>query len=194
MAEKVAKVFLDSKIPFAILFTIAYLVLLYTSSQSHRLGRFIFAIQIGAVLSIFPLFYIPGIEGRTLITFHFLEFIPIIFSAIIIKEFIPKYLKIFMILFVFILSFGNVSLIYKGYLKNDKINQFNDHQLRLLSLKQGFKNQDSYKVTLFKLRDPRFAEIMPYQNPRLLDRWVKKYYNLADETEFNWVSADSFQE
>ena len=43
-------------------------------------------------------------------------------------------------------------------------------------------------VTLFKLKDRRFSTTTPYEpyeGPKI-ERWMKKYYRLAPDTEFTW--------
>jgi len=181
--------FSGNKILFLVAFLVAFSVALFLTSYSHRSGRIIFAVHIAALVSLLPLLYAPVVAGRSGIIFFFLEFIPILYSVILVQNYLPESLKLCIIVIIILISSKNVITVYSGYRANDEINRINDVFLRNLSYEQRYKMTSRGSVQLIKLKKPEFAEVMPYQRP-LIERWMKKYYRLDPQTNFQWVSED----
>jgi len=182
----------DAKVVFGVIFIVVYSIVLLRVGCLSQLGRVVFAVHIGALVSLLPLLYMPNVAGRSGIIYFFLEFVPILYSMMLIDRLLPRSVKACILAFILMVSFNNVVSIYKGYQANDKINKANDITLRTLSYKlkhQSSEQKDIKTIQLVKLKEPYYAEVMPYQRP-LIERWMKKYYVLEPKIKFHWISPE----
>ena len=68
--------------------------------------------------------------------------------------------------------------IYNGYKKNYGIHQLN------FELLQNYKTGD--RITLYKVADSWYGCTLSYEEPSM-DFWIKEYFNIPHEVEFEWI-------
>lgn len=88
---------------------------------------------------------------------------------------------------VLIYSAVNFSAVLSGYQVNAEINQIN--HAKMLEAKKNYQvnGEKPERIELYKLKDDRFANIMPYQPTREgIEYWMKNYYELTMDVPIFW--------
>ena len=178
---------------FMLALVFASSVALFRVTWTSRKGRIAWGLHVAALASLLPLFYAPGVAGRSGIIFCFLEFVPILYSVILLEGLLVWPFRVGIAIFCLLLASGNVVTIYRGYHSNSAVNRDNIARLRSLSRAQRQHRPESRSVQLHRLPAPRYAEVMPYQRP-LIEKWMKKYYQLDPATRFVWINEKSAKE
>ena len=132
--------------------------------------------------SIFCLILSPVVGGRTSLPFIFFIFLLII---IMLEDILSeRYFKYILILLFVPLSFNglvNYKINYNGYLENYGIEKLN---FKILSSNYGIK--DKKIINLYKYPETWFGSTRSYEEPSM-DYWIKEYFNITQEAEFNWI-------
>lgn len=170
---------------FTVLFLFAYGLLLFNKCSSESNGKTVLALYSSAVASLTLLLLAPGVAGRALISFYFIMITPIIFTFGIIRNKELIYVSLPPVMAALLLGIPVSYKIYKGYEQNYQVNTINDAKLSALSydIKKG---SSLHQVSLYKLPSPAYAATMPYQRP-LIEKWIKKYYELPQDVSFLWI-------
>lgn len=120
-----------------------------------------------------------------------LEFIMHIVTAYMIAEFLKEYKwkTVYAALGMLMgLAVYNVFSITLGYYRNSDLNRMNDE--RLVRMAEAVKTgEEPGTAVLYRMRDDRYASQMPYQQ-QYIEYWVKNYYELPQETIFEWKMPD----
>ena len=88
---------------------------------------------------------------------------------------------------VLLYSVTNFSFVLSGYRENAEINQIN--HAKMLETKKNYQvnGEKPEKIELYKLKDERFANIMPYQpSHEGIEYWMKGYYELPMDIPIFW--------
>ena len=162
-----------------------YGIVLFNSCKSNVAGSIVFSLFVGSISSIVLLLFAPGVAGRAMIPFYFLLFAPIIYSFSKVSSIKTRWILSAVVCIVSLMAIKNTYKIYKGYEHNYEVNVINHYKLSSFSydIKNGVST--SQDIILYKLPLPAFAETMPYQRP-LIEKWMKKYYELPQEVRFIW--------
>lgn len=137
--------------------------------------------------SIFCLIFSPVIGGRTSLPFIFFIFLLIvILLEDILNEKYNKYIIIVLFIPLALNGLINYKINYNGYLENYGIEKLN---YKILSSNYGLKEKKS--INLYKYSETWFGSTRSYEEPSM-DFWIKEYFNITQEAEFNWI--DPYEE
>ena len=91
---------------------------------------------------------------------------------------------------ILIYSAVNFTFVLSGYRGNAEINQIN--HAKMLEAKKNYQvnGEKPERIELYKLKDDRFANIMPYQpSHEGIEYWMKSYYELPMDVPIFWQRA-----
>ena len=91
---------------------------------------------------------------------------------------------------ILIYSAVNFTFVLSGYRGNAEINQIN--HAKMLEAKKNYQvnGEKTERIELYKLKDDRFANIMPYQpSHEGIEYWMKSYYELPMDVPIFWQRA-----
>ena len=148
-------------------------------------GRSVVCIYVASLASLLPILAAPHFSAGYFMFFLTLLFVPVSYAIAVPASMWVRHTAIVVILILGGVSVKNAAVVFDGYRANGVIHEINDAQLRVTSFMQGMGMGPDGAVTLFKLKDRRFATTTPYERP-LIEAWMKKYYRLAPDTEFTW--------
>ena len=75
----------------------------------------------------------------------------------------------------------NYIQIYHGYRENYSIYKLNDEKLR------NYKKVSNNKtIDLYKIENSWYGSTQSYEEPSM-DFWIKEYYNIPQDYNFNWI-------
>jgi hypothetical protein len=174
----------DAKIVFSLFFISTYSLLLVLAGLSFLRGPVVVAIHGGALCSLIPLVFAPTVAGRSLIPFLFLEFPPILFSAAIAASRMAVGLWVVPVVAFAMIAFKSALFVFDGYSANREINLVNDYKLRVAGFEASI-GEPLTSIRLYKVKQPTFAQTMPYERP-LIEYWMKKFYKLPPQMAFEW--------
>lgn len=146
----------------------------------------ILSLLLAALSSLVLLLLAPSVSGRSLLIFYVLMLAPLLHAM---HNFATDthHRAILATVMLSVLPFAiiDTTTVFQGYAQNRPVHQLNDARLRVLShdIRTGHNAPDT--VVLYKLPADRYAETMPYQRP-LIEHWMKKYYGLPPDLEFQW--------
>ena len=137
--------------------------------------------------SIFCLILSPVLGGRTSLPFIFFIFLLI---TILLEDILDnKYYK-YMVILLFIpfavIGLINYKINYNGYLENYGIEKLN---FKILSSNYGL--DENKTINLYKYSETWFGSTRSYEEPSM-DYWIKEYFNITQEADFNWI--DPYEE
>ena len=125
----------------------------------------------------------PVTGGRTFLPFIFFV---ILLDCKLILDILndDKKIKIVMILILIFISkkaIFNYIQIYHGYRENYSIYKLNDEKLR------NYKKVSNNKtIDLYKIENSWYGSTQSYEEPSM-DFWIKEYYNIPQDYNFNWI-------
>lgn len=174
-----------AKPAFVVLFLLLYGLLLFLLRKGSAYGIGVLSLYSGCISMFLVLLFAPGVASRSLLTFYFIMFIPIVysFSLIATKKMQNYLIVVSLILLPF--SLGNSMKVYHGYYQNYEVNRINHSKLSAAKYDYEHGGSFSQPITLYKLPNPAFAETMPYDRP-LIEKWIKKFYALPSEAQLKW--------
>jgi hypothetical protein len=175
----------NSPLLFALLFALAYTAALLYVTYWLESAPIVFSIYVAGLASIFLVLLAPGVSDRSGIPLLMLLFVPILYSFEITSQVVSVRYKTPVVAIALLLSLTNAGHVFRGYLSNYQVNKLNDCQLKAARFRHEYYGERVEEIQLFKLKNPRFAEVMPYDRP-LIEKWMKKYYRLPAEVEFHW--------
>lgn len=91
---------------------------------------------------------------------------------------------------ILIYSAVNFMFVLSGYQGNAEMNQIN--HAKMLEAKKNYQvnGEKPERIELYKLKDDRFANIMPYQpSHEGIEYWMKSYYELPMDVPIFWQQA-----
>ena len=168
-------------------FIIGYGLCLFTAQRRRGESYIVTYIYISAVVTLLPMLVSPAVAGRQFIPFFFLMAIPVCYSVNIILSSDYRWIGGAIVLALAPVAIEQSVDIYDKYAENDMYMHANDAALRQASaiIRNG-KYVEA--VTLTKLPDSRYAEVMPYQRPKV-EEWMRRYYILPDYLRLEWQNA-----
>ena len=174
---------------FVAVFYVLFTALLFRACDQSANGAVVFSLLPAALASLAPLLVAPVIAPRSAIPFHLLLLAPIIFAITKARgRWIVTSLTAAALLVIIRFAVADSAYVFNGYLSNYETNRVNNCQLLVAKYQTTNNANPPREVTLYKLPNPAFAETMPYQRP-LIEKWMKKYYELPPETVFNWQKS-----
>jgi hypothetical protein len=175
----------NSFLLFALLFVLAYTAALLYVTNWLESAPTVFSIYIASLASIFLVLLGPGVAQRSCVPLLMLLFVPILYSLAITNQVLSVPYKTLIIAIALLCSVINAGYVFRGYFSNYQINKLNDCQLEAARFQLEYYGERVKVIQLFKLKNPYFAGLMPYDRP-LIEKWMKKYYRLPAEVEFHW--------
>lgn len=170
---------------FVVSFLLIYGVTLFLSSFDSDIGRINFITYCSTLGVLFALTQSPGIPGRAILLVYLLLLPVVLFSFVNVNS---RNLRIGLILVIVMLvpsGIKNALYIYNGYKLNFQSNTLNHLTLSDAKAKYLVVGFSEGIIDLQKLPNSRFAEKMPYER-KLIEKWIKKYYSLPAQVEFEW--------
>lgn len=186
-------IFHDSNIIYFVLLSIALLYLLLSVFKHKNIKELItseksiilISVIFSSVASQLMMVMSPSLPERMQIIMWMLTFIII---SIFFNSILDKKIARFFIIIIFSLGLINYSYITIGYYENYSIIKDNDQKLKSFSNNIGLAVDD--EITLTKLPNSKFGGSMPYEKgTEYITSWIKQYYNISDEVNFNWKSG-----
>ena len=165
---------------------LAYGIFLFETQRREKNGFIVFYIYVAAIASLLLMLFSPAIAGRQFIPFFILMSVPVAYSFIRFAHSDFKPIAAVMALALLPLAAEQSVDIYKKYSVNDVYMADNDLLLRQAGdrARQGLLVEP---LTLAKLPDSRYAEMMAYQRDKV-EKWVRRYYVIPDYVEIDWIA------
>ena len=165
----------------------SFSLLLFRTASATPTGQGIICVHVAGLAALLPILLAPVQTYSIFSDFLTLQLAPVAYAIVVLGPMRLRHATIAAILILGGLSVKSAAEVFDGYRSNRIVHEVNDAQLRVRNFMQRMGMTPDGAVTLFMLKDRRWAIRPPYEGGgRKAERWIKKYYRLDPDMEFVW--------